>query len=313
MKMSEEKQVKKKETKEREDKFKKAGKIANQIKESLSEIVTPGTTLLEVAEWLESKIRENGAEPAFPPNICVGNIAAHYTPEEGKQKIPEDEIIKIDFGANIDGFSSDTAVSFYFGEEQQKKQLINVAKEALERGLTQIEDRANLTKFGETVESYVEEQGFNVVENLTGHLIERYKLHGEKDIPVTSGAERVKAETGEVYGVEVFVTNGQGFARSSEEVRIYSLASDLPERIRLRLKDARKVLYFLRQNRHELPFTPRWLYPELGRDTTKIGVSLLKRRGALVSYPVLREQEEVTVAQAECTVLVTEEGVDVLT
>lgn len=302
-----------KEVDENIEKFRAAGEIAHQIREELSEIVEPGKSFLDVAEQIENRIEEEDAKPAFPVNICVGNIAAHDTPEKGERILPEDEIIKIDFGASIDGFSSDTAKSFYFGDDEERKEMIDISKEALERGLDKIEAGFDLSRFGEEVESYVEDHGFNVVKNLTGHLIEQYTVHGDKEIPVTSGSEKLEAEKGEVYGVELFVTDGEGLARASEDVRIYRLISDLPDRVRLRLNDAREVLYYLREHRKELPFTPRWLYSHLGRDTTKIGVSILKRSGILVSYPILREEEDVTIAQTEHTIRVKEGGIEVLT
>lgn len=293
--------------------FRSAGEIVQQINENLEEIVEPNKTFLEVAEWIENFMREKDAEPAFPVNICVGNISAHDTPETGRRKLPDDEIIKIDFGASVDGFPSDNARSFYFGEEEEKKNLIETAEKALNKGLAAIKTGADLSQFGEIVESFVEERGFKVVENLTGHSIEQYTVHGDKSIPVTKGAERVEAKEGEIYGAEVFVSNGRGFARASEDVRIYSLMSDLPERIRLRLQDARNVLSYLRNNRKELPFTPRWFYEELGRDTVKIGISVLSRGGVLLEYPVLKEEDGASVAQAEKTIRVKEEGIEILT
>lgn len=298
---------------ERIEKFRTAGKITRGIKKELSDIVQPGKSCLEVVEKIENKMKEEESEPAFPVNVCTGRTAAHDTPEEGKRQISEDKIVKIDFGACIDGYPSDHAVSFYFGEENEKQRLIKVAEEALERGINQIQAGKPLSGVGEVVESYVEQQDLKVIENLTGHLLNEYNVHGEKEIPVTKGAKKKKAEEGEVYGVEVFVTDGRGRARASEDVKIYRLASDLPDIIRLRLNDARQVLYYLRENREELPFTPRWLYPELGKDTTRIGVSILERSGVLVTYPILREKQGASVAQAEETVLVKEEGAEILT
>ena len=101
------------------EKYKEAGKIASKIKKKiLPNVVKVGTSLKEVCEVIEKYIIEQGAIPAFPVNIGINEIAAHFTPSlTSKEILPPDSIVKIDFGVSIDGYIVDTAISFPLGKE----------------------------------------------------------------------------------------------------------------------------------------------------------------------------------------------------
>ena len=60
--------------------LKQAGKIASEVVKYAKSIIKPGMPLLEIAEKIESKIQELGGKPAFPVNLSINEIAAHYTP-----------------------------------------------------------------------------------------------------------------------------------------------------------------------------------------------------------------------------------------
>lgn len=58
----------------------KAGEIARQVKKEVIGLIKPGAKLYDIAEFVERKIVELGGEPAFPCNLSINEIAAHYTP-----------------------------------------------------------------------------------------------------------------------------------------------------------------------------------------------------------------------------------------
>ena len=69
----------------------------------------------EVSE-LKGMIAEEGAYPAFPVNISINEIAAHYTPEEGDAStLGEEDVVKVDFGIEVNGAISDTAYTIDLG------------------------------------------------------------------------------------------------------------------------------------------------------------------------------------------------------
>ncbi|MCJ7636668.1 MAG: M24 family metallopeptidase, partial [Nitrososphaeraceae archaeon] len=92
--------------------YRQAGRIACTIRELAKKKDYVGKTLYEICEQIEKEIREYGGFPAFPVNVSLNEIAAHYTAEPDDQKIVEGEdVLKIDIGVQIDGYIADTAVT----------------------------------------------------------------------------------------------------------------------------------------------------------------------------------------------------------
>ena len=297
-------------------KYTKAANIFMEIEPILTQIVVKRAKILDIAEKIEDEIIKRGGKPAFPVNIAIGDIAAHYTPNpEEKTVIPEDKIIKIDIGVHVDGYICDAARSFYFGGDDEKKRMIEVAKNAVDKAISMLKAGVDLAEIGGAIEDLVKEAGFKVVRNLHGHKLEKWVVHGDKEFPVVAGAERTIAEENEVYAIEVFVTNGDGEVRTTDDIRIYSLISleKLPRRIPLHVKVARQVFRWIQKERRTLPFSLRWVAKVFGIGSAKLALASLTRLGLLLVYPVLKETKEGSdIAQWEETVLVTKNGAKVL-
>ncbi len=107
------------------DSYIRAGNIADEIKKRLKNYVKPNVKLLDIANFVEDYIKEQGADIAFPTNLSINEIAAHYTP------VPNDDkeaygVLKIDFGVSVDGFIADTAISFDLTENNEYKQMLEI-------------------------------------------------------------------------------------------------------------------------------------------------------------------------------------------
>ena len=63
-------------------KWERAGKIAHQVLDRSLDIVEPGMPLIEIVEKLEDLIITLGGKPAFPVNISINHVAAHYSPRQ---------------------------------------------------------------------------------------------------------------------------------------------------------------------------------------------------------------------------------------
>ena len=82
--------------------FAKSGRILAQVREFVRTLRLGGRSVLEVCEEVEGKIRGLGADPAFPCNVGINEIAAHYTsPWKDTSSIPDDSIVKVDFGVAL--------------------------------------------------------------------------------------------------------------------------------------------------------------------------------------------------------------------
>src|SRR3989338_1172735 len=112
----------------------KAGKILGEVLAQTENFVKPGVKLLDIAVLIENMIREKGAEVAFPANLSLNSIAAHYTPtRDDPTVVGEKDMLKVDIGANFDGFVADAARTFCFNNEYLK--LSEASKRALEEAI----------------------------------------------------------------------------------------------------------------------------------------------------------------------------------
>ena len=148
-------------------------------------------------------------------------------------------------------------------------------------------------------------------------MIEQWKLHTDIEIPLHPEAKiHGIFEEGKTYAIEIFVTNGEGYAESTEDVRIYSLPTYLLEAKRIKLpihlRAARSVFYWIWRNRKTLPVSTRHLLEAFDKNTVRVALSVLEQYGLIVKYPVLQERRGI-VAQAEDTILIKKEGIEILT
>jgi methionyl aminopeptidase len=274
------------------EKFRKAGKIAAVIRDKVKPKIKEGVKLLDIAEFIEGEIRKAGAQPAFPVNISINDIAAHYTPIPNDESVfKQGNLVKVDFGAHVDGYPSDLAFSVSIGE---KNPMIKIAEEALELAVSMCKPGTPVGEIGAEVQKLIESQGYKPISNLTGHSMERWDLHSGISVPNVGVPSSPELEEGSIFAIEPFVTNGGGKVHSTSPSQIFNLQS-----MRVRLPKARKALVYIAENFNALPFTSRWLPEEYYR----IFPYLVTQR-ALHQYPILKEVKNGLISQAEHTVLI---------
>ena len=286
----------------------RAGEIAARVRDEAARSLKPGTRLLEFCERVEARIREMGGEPAFPCNISINEVAAHYTPLTGDEGVvPEASVVKIDVGVHVAGYIADTAVTVAFDERWEP--LLEAVREALEKALETVKPGARFAETGRVIAETIQRHGFKPIVNLGGHSLARYRVHAGESIPnAYEPLARGRYSTGKAYAIEPFGTNGEGLVREEPSiVAIYSLART---GLRRRLNEAeKKILNTVQQRYKTLPFAERWL-SNIVHDVELLRRSLrrLARMGFLTQYPVLIERRGGMVAQFEHTVLITDEG-----
>ncbi|MBI5046643.1 M24 family metallopeptidase [Candidatus Micrarchaeota archaeon] len=117
--------------------FREAGKIASRIREDSKRLIMVGESLLDIAETVEQMIIKEGAKPAFPVNISLNEIAAHYTPElECSIILGEKDVVKVDMGVEVNEALSDTAYTVDLGSGSEN--LVKSSEEALEKAIAAI-------------------------------------------------------------------------------------------------------------------------------------------------------------------------------
>ena len=89
-----------------------AGKLTSKIRDEASKMIKDGALVLDLVNYVESEILKNGAEIAFPCNVSINEIAAHYTsPANDKTTFRAGDMVKLDLGAMVDGHIADTAIT----------------------------------------------------------------------------------------------------------------------------------------------------------------------------------------------------------
>ena len=291
-------------------KYRKAGRIAAEVREDMRRTVFEGMPIIDVCENAESMIRKRGGKPAFPCNVSINEVAAHYTsPPKDKRTIPAGSVVKVDIGAHVDGYIADTAVTVCFSKEHEY--LVHTAEEALETAVKIMRPGLFTSKFGSIIEKTIRSHGVKPVSNLTGHQVGRYLVHAGKSLPNVSHFSASKLKAGEVYGVEPFVTvaDAAGRVESGRETTIFRFLKRKP----VKNEHAKRLLDYIAKTFQTLPFTERWLQGVVPQTHYRKAFSELLSSKSLMVYRVFIEASGKPVAQAEHTVLITGDGCLVLT
>ncbi len=292
------------------DKFRLSGRILRETREEMRRFIRENMPILQVCEKAETLIREKGGKPAFPCNVSINEIAAHYTsPPKDTSTIPEKSLVKVDIGVHVDGYVTDTAFTACFNPEY--KSMVETAEAALKVAIETIRADVSIGKIGAVVENLIKNRGFKPISNLTGHSVGRYLIHAGTSIPNVSQVTLTKIKSGEVYAIEPFVTlpEALGIVEDKPQKTIFRLIKPKAAKS----VAAKQLSKFIEENFRTLPFTERWLEgvvpPALHNEAFK---ELIATK-ALMGYPVFVEVTKKPVAQAEHTVIVEETGCTVLT
>lgn len=292
------------------EKFRLSGKILRETREEMRGFVRESMPIIQVCEKAEALIREKGGKPAFPCNVSINEITAHYTsPPNDQQKIPEKALVKVDIGVHVDGYVTDTAFTACFDRAYANMQ--SVADQALKAAIDNIHSGMSISKIGEIIEKSIRNRGFKPIANLTGHSVGRYLIHAGTSIPNVAQMSFTKVKAGEVYAIEPFVTlpDAVGRVEDSPEVTIFRLVKAKS----VKNPYAKQLLKYIEDNFRTLPFAERWLKNVVPANQYREAFKELCNSKAIIGYPVFVEVSRKPVTQAEHTVLITENGCEVLT
>ncbi len=292
------------------EKYRQAGEIAAEVREEMRRYVKEGMQIIEICEKAESLIEKKGGKPAFPCNISVNEIAAHYTSPPGDERIiPKGAVVKIDIGVHIDGYIADTATTVSFNP--QYRELVKTAEEALNKGIEYVRAGASSSGFGALIQKTIVERGFKPISNLTGHSIGRYLIHSGKSLPNVPHFFGFKFKEGDIFALEPFVTlaDAAGKVENGDLVTIFRFH----KKKKVKGIHAKKLLVFIERNFRTLPFAERWLIGVVPKQSYNSAFKELLSSKSLVSYPIFVEASKKVVAQAEHTVYVKKNGCEILT
>ena len=289
------------------EKWKTAGKLARNALHFGRDLIKAEKSMLNVTEEIELFVKKNGGELAFPTNLAINNVGAHWTPSSKSSEIfCKGDVVKLDVGVHIDGYIGDNALTLEIGSTNYTK-MIEASREALNAAINVAVAGVNVGIIGHAVQDTIEKYGYRPIANLTGHRIKRYNLHSGVSIPSVRERGGPTLNNGDIVAIEPFVTDGAGRVGGKRNSNIYHL-----RQIRkVRDEKATELMKEIQDRYKGLPFAERWLH-EFHDDATK-NLQRLMRAGIVSYYPVLDELGNGIVAQSEHTLLITNNGNEVLT
>src|SRR5260221_4602229 len=208
-----------------------AGQVVMAILAELRQAVRAGVTTGELDALAAAGLARHNARsnfkgyspgegiPPFPGVICasVNDEIVHGIP--GKRVLNDGDIIAIDFGAIVDGWHGDSAVTLPVGAiSPEAERLLAVTQEALRRGIAQAPADNRVSDISRAIQEYVEGQGMSLVRQYVGHGIGR-ALHEEPQIPnyVDPRAPDPRLRPGLVICIEPMVNLGTAATREQRD------------------------------------------------------------------------------------------------
>lgn len=285
------------------EKYREAGDVLRTVLDESAELVEPGVTHLEVAEQAEERINDLADGCAFPVNISIDEEASHATPaRDDDTEFAEGDLVCLDLGVHVDGYIADAATTIDLGDNAE---LVEAAERALKAALDAMGPGVEVGAVGAEIEEVIRGYDYTPVLNLSGHGVAQYDAHTGPNIPNRGVDRSVELEVGDVVAVEPFATDGRGKVGEGNTEEIYGLENERS----VRNRQARQVLEQITDEYRTLPFAARWI------DSSRAEMALrrLEQQGVIHGYPVLKEDEGRMVSQAEHTVIVTEDGVEITT
>ena len=196
--------------------IKRSAAINVGVLDMVTERIAPGVTTAEVDQWIYDYTVEHGGIPAdlnyegFPKSVCtsINDVVCHGIPSE-RDVLREGDIVNVDCSTILDGYFSDSSRMFCIGEvSPERKKLVDVTRESIQRGLAQVKPWNTLGDMAHAVQTYVEENGFNVVREFGGHGIGK-EFHEDPFVShVGEPGEGVVLAPGMCFTIEPMVNAG---------------------------------------------------------------------------------------------------------
>jgi len=310
-------------------KVRHAAEVHRQVRSYAQSFIKPGIRLLDMCEKIENKNRELIEEDGlhrgigFPTGCSLNHVAAHYTPNPGDKTVLQyNDVMKVDFGCQIDGRIIDSAFTVCFNPQYDP--LLQAVKDSTETGVRSAGIDVRLGDIGEAIEEVMESYEVEIdqqiypvkcIRNLNGHNMGPYEIHAGKTVPIVKNGDTTKMEEGETYAIETFGSTGRGYIIEDMECSHYMKCFDAPH-VPLRIPRSRKLLSHINKTFGTLAFCRRWIEREDGGSASIHGINGTGKQekymgalknlcdvGIVQAYPPLCDIKGCYTAQYEHTIL----------
>lgn len=207
------------------EKIKESAKINVAVLDYVAKHIRAGISTEEINEWVHNLTIEMGGIPAtldyegFPKSVCtsINNEVCHGIPS--KDIILKDgDIINVDCSTELNGYFSDSSRMFCIGNiSDDKRKLVEVAKQSLQEGLKAVKPWGFLGDMGQAVNDYVKSNGYSVVREVGGHGI-GLEFHEEPWVSyVTTKGTEMLMVPGMIFTIEPMINMGKADVFVDEE------------------------------------------------------------------------------------------------
>ena len=286
-----------------------AGKIASKVRDTTIAEIEPGMKVEYICDLVVQRVEKLGGKMAFPCNVDIDQVAAHYcAPLNDKTVIPERSLVKLDVGVHVDGYIADTAKTVCF--EPSLQYLVDAAEAGLKAAISTIRPGIRANEVGSAIETAIKGHGAKPISNLTGHKLARYVVHAGQSIPNVDGLDHHVIQEGDVYAIEPFAVppSADGFVIDGPPSNIYRMVK------KRSMKGLAKIMMkYIQDEYRTLPFASRWVMKRFIKHNGVTAFNELLNHKCIMSYPQLIEKTRAKVAQAEHSVIITEDGCIVTT
>ena len=214
--------------------MRRAGAVVADVLSKLQEMAVPGLTTAQLdrtaaqmtadadAKALFKGVRSVNTRIAFPGAVCtsINEQIVHGIPSENV-RLANGDILGIDFGAELDGYCADAAVTVAIGQiSDDKRKLLAAAGQVLDIAINRAKPGVKWSRIAEEMQEYAQSAGFSVVEDFVGHGIGT-KMHEEPRVPNFVSdellADDILLTEGIVIAVEPMINAGSRATRTLED------------------------------------------------------------------------------------------------
>jgi len=202
------------------EQIKIAGSLAADTLDEVTSYVKPGVATEKLDKICYEFIKDNKGYSAplfyrgFPKSSCTStnHIVCHGIPSN--KYLKEGDIINIDVTAIVNGWHGDTSRMFFVGDVPIKsKNLVSTTYQSMMKAISIIKNGVHLGDIGETIQSYVEKEGYSVVRDFCGHGIGKVFHEAPNILHYGKKGEGAKIETGMIFTVEPMINEGTYFTK----------------------------------------------------------------------------------------------------
>lgn len=205
--------------------IKKSAAINIAVLDYVGEHIRAGITTEEIDKWVYDETVKRGGIPAplnyegFPKSVCtsLNDEVCHGIPSKDIV-LKDGDIINVDCSTILYGYFSDSSRMYLIGDvSEEKKKLVQVAKECLDVGLKEVKPWGFLGDMGQAINDYAEEHGYTIVREIGGHGI-GLEFHEEPWVSYVSkrGTEMMMVP-GLVFTIEPMVNMGKADIYEDDE------------------------------------------------------------------------------------------------